>query len=155
MTTYDNGDDNISPPEITTSQAEERPERNDITNELYMPQSSTIVPKLKKEMLYVPLDFQNDLTIDSLVDSGAYVGAIAQKELDRNKQQAPSKILKIEEPPNFQIQVAYGQFEKPKHQPHSGLTLEITSWQNRYYTWPHPFPTFDIASQECIELNDC
>ena len=29
------------------------------------------------------------------------------------KQQAPSNILKINEPPNFQIQVANGQLEKP------------------------------------------
>ena len=64
-------------------------------------------------MLYVPLDFENGLTIDALVDSGAYVSAIAQKELDRIQQQAPSNILKIDDPPNFQIQVANGQLEKP------------------------------------------
>ena len=114
MTTYDKGDDNISPPEITTSQTEERLVRDDITNELYMPLSSTIDLKRKKEMLYVPLDFENGLTKHALVDSGAYVSAITRKELDRNKQQAPSNILKIDEHPNFQIQVANGQLEKPK-----------------------------------------
>ena len=87
--------------------------RDDITNELNMPLSSTIVFKLKKEMFYVPLDFKNGLTVDALVDSGAYVSAIAQKELDRIKQQSPSKILEIDESPNFQIQVANGQLEKP------------------------------------------
>ena len=61
-------------------------------------------------MLFVPLDFENGLTIDALVDSGAYVSAIAQKELDRIKQQAPSN---VDEPPNFQIQIANGQLEKP------------------------------------------
>ena len=64
-------------------------------------------------MLYVPLDFENGLTIDAFVDSGAYVSAIAQKELDRIQQHAPSNILKIDDPPNFQIQVANGQLEKP------------------------------------------
>ena len=113
LTTYDEGDDNISPTEITTSQIQEQPVRNENTNELYMPLSSTIVLKRKKERLYVPLDFENGLTIDALVDSGAYVSAIAQKELDRIQQQAPSKILKIDDPPNFQIQVANGQLEKP------------------------------------------
>ena len=113
MTTYDNGDDNISPPEITYSQIEEQLVRDDIANELYMPLSSTIVLKRKKEMLYVPLDFENGLTIDALVDSGAYVSAIAEKRLDRIKQQAPSNILKIDEPPNFQIQVANAHLEKP------------------------------------------
>ena len=53
------------------------------------------------------------MTTDALVDSGAYVSAIAQKELDRIKQQSPSNILKIDDPPNFQIQVANGQLEKP------------------------------------------
>ena len=78
-----------------------------------MPLSSTIVLKRKKEMLNVPLDFENGLTIDALVDSGAYVSAIAPNELDRIKQQSPSKILKVDDPPNFQIQVANGQLEKP------------------------------------------
>ena len=78
-----------------------------------MPLSSTIVLLRKKEMLYVSLDFENGLTMDALVDSGANVSAIAQKELDRVKQQSPSKILKIDDPPNFQIQVANGQLEKP------------------------------------------
>ena len=64
-------------------------------------------------MLYVPQDFRNGLTIDAFVDSGAYVSAIAQKELDSVKQQFPSNILKIDDPPNFQIQVANGQLEKP------------------------------------------
>ena len=113
MTIHDNGDENISPPEITTSQIKERLVRDDITKELYMPLSSTIVLKRKKEMLYVPLDFKNGLTIDAPVDSGAYVSAIAQKGLDRIKQQAPSNILKTGDPPNCQIQVANGQLEKP------------------------------------------
>ena len=108
MASYDNVDDNISPPEITISQIEVRIVRDDITNELYIPLSSTIVLKRKKEMLYVALEFENGLTIDVLVDSGAYISAIAQKELDRFIQQAPSSILKIDEPPNFQIEVANG-----------------------------------------------
>ena len=64
-------------------------------------------------MLYVPLDFENGLTIDALVDSGAYVSAIAQTELDRIKQQAPANVFKIDDPPNFQIQVANDQLETP------------------------------------------
>ena len=99
--TCDNGDDNISPPLITISQIEERLVRDGTTNELYMPLSSTIVLKRKKEMLYVPLDSENGLTIDALVDSGAYVSAIYQNELDRIKQQSPSNILKTDDPPNF------------------------------------------------------
>ena len=81
MMSWDSGDDSLSPPAITISQIEERLVRDDSTNELYMPLSSTIVLKRKKEMLYVPLDFENGLTMDALVDSGAYVSAIAQKSL--------------------------------------------------------------------------
>ena len=77
-----------------------------------MPPSSTIVLKRKKEMLYVPLDFKNGLTLDALVDSETYVSAIAQRELDITKQQASFNILKIDDPPNFQIHVANGQLEK-------------------------------------------
>ena len=70
--------------------------RDDITNELYMPLSSTVVPKQKKEILYVSLDFENGLTIEALVDSGAYVSSIGQKEFEIFKQQAPSNVLKID-----------------------------------------------------------
>ena len=109
----DNMDDNFSPPKITKPQIEEQLVRDEITNDLYMPLSSTILLKRKKEMLYVPLDFKNGLTIDALVDSGAYVSAIAQTELDRIKQQAPANIFKIDDPHILQIQVANGQLEKP------------------------------------------
>ena len=112
MMTYDIGDDNISPPVVTISQIEKRLVRDETTNEIYMPLSSTIVPKRKKEMLHVPLDFENVLRIDALVDPGAYVSATAQNEPDRIKQQSPSNILKIDDPPNFQVQVANGQLEK-------------------------------------------
>ena len=63
-------------------------------------------------MLYVPLDFENNLTVDALVDSGAYVSAIAKNELSTIKQKAPSNILKVDDPPNFQTQVAKKQLEK-------------------------------------------
>ena len=64
-------------------------------------------------MLYVPLDFENNLTVDALVDSRVFVSAIVQDDLDTIKQKAPNNILKIDGPPNFQIQVANGQLEKP------------------------------------------
>ena len=114
LTANDTGDDNISPPKITTSHIEGRLVRDGIANELYMPLSSTIVLKRKKEMRYVPLDFQKGLRIDALIDSRASVSAIAQSELDRIKQEAPANIFKIDDPPNFQIQVANSQSWKPK-----------------------------------------
>ena len=64
-------------------------------------------------MLYVPLDFENNLTVDALVESAAFVSAIAQNDLDTKKRKGPESILKIDDPPNFQIQIANGQLEKP------------------------------------------
>ena len=87
--------------------------RDKQTNEIYLPLTSTVVLKRKQEMLYVPLHFENNLTVDALVDSGAIVSAIAQDDLETIKQKAPNNILKIDDPLNFQIQVANGQLDKP------------------------------------------
>ena len=73
-------------------------------------------------MPYVPLDFENILTVDVLVDSKAYVSAIAQNDLDTRKQKATDLVLKIDDPPNIQIQVANGQLEKPL----ATATLKLT-----------------------------
>ena len=77
-------------------------------------------------MLYVPLDFENNLTVDVLVDSRGFVSAIVQDDSDIIKQKAPNNILKIDDPPNFQIQLANGQLEKPL----STATLKFESEDN-------------------------
>ena len=77
-------------------------------------------------MLYLPLNFENNLTVDALVDSGAFVSAIAQDDLETIKEKAPKNIFKIDDPPNFQIQVANGQLEKPS----SKATLKFESGDN-------------------------
>ena len=102
--------------------------RDEQTNEVYLTLTSTVVLKRKQEMLYVPLDFEKNLTVDVLVDSGAFVSAIAQDDLDTIKQKAPNNILKIDDPPNFQIQVANGQLEKSL----STATLKIEIGQNTF-----------------------
>ena len=61
----------------------------------------------------MPLHFEKNLAIDALVDSRAFVSAIAQDDLETIKQKAPNNILKIDDPPIFQIQVANGQLAKP------------------------------------------
>ena len=63
-------------------------------------------------MLYVPLEFENFLTVDALVDSGAFVSASAHDDLDTIKQKAPNIILKIDDRPSFEMQVANGQLKK-------------------------------------------
>ena len=82
------------------------------TNELYLPLTSTAVLKWKQEKLYVPLDFENNLSVDALVDSRAYVSVIAQNDLDTKKPKAPIDTLKSNNLPTFQIQVANGLLEK-------------------------------------------
>ena len=74
-------------------------------------------------MLYITLVFDKSPTIDALVDSRAFVRAIAQNELNSIKQQAPC-ILKIEDPSSFRIQIANGQLEKPYEKPHSESILK-------------------------------
>ena len=75
--------------------------RDEHTNEVYLPLTSTVVLKRKQELLYMPLNFEKNLTVDALVDSGAFVSAIAQDDLDTIKEKAPNNILKIGDPPNF------------------------------------------------------
>ena len=98
--------------------------RDEQTNEVYLPLTSTVVLKRKQKMLYVPLDFENNLTVDALVDSGAFFSAIAHDDLGTIEHKAPNNILKIDDPPNFQIQVANGQLEKPSATSELNLKLE-------------------------------
>ena len=113
ITTTCNKEMKTPPLHTTTPLIEEALVRDEQTNELYLPITSTVVLKRKQEMLNVPLDFENNHTVDALVDSGAFVSAIAQDDLETIKQKASNIILKIDDPPNFQIQVANGQLEKP------------------------------------------
>ena len=86
--------------------------RDEQKNEVYRPLTSTIVLK-RKEMLYVPLELENNLTVHALVESGAIVTATAQNDLDTIKEKNPNNFLKIDGAPNFQTQVANGQLQKP------------------------------------------
>ena len=92
----------ITPP-LTTAipLIEEGLVRDEQTNELYLPLTSTVVLKRKQEMLYVPLDFENNHTVDALVDSGAFVSAIAQDDLETIKQKAPKIFSKLTNRPIF------------------------------------------------------
>ena len=77
VVTIPDGDTTTPPLTTATPLIEEGLVRDERTNEVYLPLTSTVVLKRKQEMLYVPLDFENNLTVDALVDSGAFVSAIA------------------------------------------------------------------------------
>ena len=71
-------------------------------NELYLSLVSKVVMQRKQKMLHVSPDCENNITVDALVDSRDYVSASAQNELDTKRAKAPSKNLKIDQPPIFQ-----------------------------------------------------
>ena len=100
MTTF-TGDTTIPSLTITTPLIEERLVTDEQTNEFHLTLTSTVVMKRKHEMLYVLLDFENNLTVDALLDSRAYVSAISQNQLDTIKQKAPIIVLKINILPIF------------------------------------------------------
>ena len=85
VVTTPNGDTTTPPLTTSTPIIEEGLVRGEQTDEVYLPLTSTVVLKRKQEMLYVPLDFENILTVDALVDSGAFVSAIAQDDLETIK----------------------------------------------------------------------
>ena len=113
--TIDNGDNSNPFLTITTSHIEERFVREEKIKELYFPLLSTVVLKRKEERLYWPVDFNKNLLKDALADSNAYIfiSAIAQRKMDRTKQQSPNNIFRNFEPPNIRLQKANGQLEIP------------------------------------------
>ena len=63
-------------------------------------------------MLCIPLHLKHGLTTDALDKFAPYDSALAECERERIKQQPPTNIVKIEDPPLFQIQVANVQLER-------------------------------------------
>ena len=51
-------------------------------------------------MLFIPLDFEN-IRIDALVDSGAYINVISEKDVDKIQTEAKATII-ARAPPPFQ-----------------------------------------------------
>ena len=81
-------------------------------------------------MLYIPLDFKYDLKIDALVGSKIYVSTIAEIELDGIEEQLPANILKMDDTPNFETQVANDQLENLLAIATAKLILETILLQN-------------------------
>ena len=102
--------------------------RDEKINEFYLPLTCTLVLECKQEMLHVPVGFDNNPTIDALVDIGDYINAVAQNDLETIKRKAPNNIVKIDNTPKFQIQVANGWLEKPL----ATATLKIEIGDNTF-----------------------
>ena len=63
-----NGNTTTPPLATATPLMEEALVRDKQTDEVYLPLTSKVVLKRKQEMVYVPLDFENILMVDALVD---------------------------------------------------------------------------------------
>ena len=77
MTTPD-GDSFKSPLKSTAPHIEEKVVRDEQADKFYLPLSSTVVLKRKPQLVCVHLDFDNNLIIDALLESRAYVSAIVR-----------------------------------------------------------------------------
>ena len=75
--------------------------RDEAKDEVYLPLTSTVILKRKQEMFYAPLDFENNLTLDALVDSRAFVSAVTQNNLGRNKRGSPELDSQNRQSSNF------------------------------------------------------
>ena len=99
--TTPNGNTTTPPLTAASPLIEEGLVRDEQTNEIYIPLTSTVVLKRKQEMLFVPLDFENNLSVDALVDARAFVSAITQDSLETIKQKAPITFSKSTTLPIF------------------------------------------------------
>ena len=79
----------------------------------YVPLSTNLGLKIKRRMLYFPMDF-GELTLDGLIDSGAHSSPIPEADLRKIPLLAPQSIIKEGPAPSFQIMVANGDLETPK-----------------------------------------
>ena len=61
-------------------------------NDDYIPLMSAIALKKKKRMLFLPVEF-NTVKIDALVDSGAYINAISERDAEKLRQNASQCIV--------------------------------------------------------------
>ena len=64
-------------------------------------------------MLYFPMDFE-ELTTDSLIDTGAFFVSIPEIDSWKFRLLSPRFVIRKGPPPNFRIRVANGQLETPR-----------------------------------------
>ena len=80
--------------------------------ETYIPLHSTIVLKSRRRMLYLPLEF-GEITMDGLVDSGAFINAMSSSDYNAIKMNSDSCVIKEYPQPPFKIECANAQLEQP------------------------------------------
>ena len=78
----------------------------------YIPLHSTIVLKRRRRMLYLPLEF-GEMTMDGLVDSGAFINAMSWSDYNAIKMNSDSCVIKEYPQPPSKIECANAQLEQP------------------------------------------
>ena len=81
-------------------------------NDNYIPLMSAIALNKKKRMLFLPVEF-NTIKIDALVDSGAYINTISERDAEKLRQNAIQYIVNRAPPPPFKVQCANAELEQP------------------------------------------
>ena len=71
---------------------------------------SAIALKKTKRMLFLPVDF-NTVKNDALVDSGAYINAISERDAEKLAQTANQCIINKAPPPRFKVQYANAELD--------------------------------------------
>ena len=70
----------------------------------YIPLHSTVVLKKRQRMLYLPLEF-GEITMDGLVDSGAFINAMSWSEYNAIKMNSDICVIKEYPQPPFKLNV--------------------------------------------------
>ena len=78
----------------------------------YIPLHSTIVLKNRRRILYLPLEF-GELTMDGLVDSGAFINAMSWSDYNAIKMNSDNCAIKEYPKPPFKIECANAQLDQP------------------------------------------
>ena len=69
-------------------------------------------PQEEKENAFLPVEF-NTVKIDALVDSGAYINAISERDAEKLRQNASQCIVNRAPPTPFKVQYANAELEQP------------------------------------------
>ena len=102
----------ISPDDFPTSLNSIKEYVTEKNGEACIPLHSTIVLKRRRRMLYLPLEF-GEITMDGLVDSGAFINAMSLSDYNAIKMNSESCVIKEYPQPRFKIECANAQLEQP------------------------------------------
>ena len=78
----------------------------------YNPLMSAIALNKKNRMLFLPVEF-NTVKIDALVDSGAYINAISERDAEKLRQNSSQCLVNKAPAPPFKVQYANAEIEQP------------------------------------------